>query len=86
MKTPDLFENLDKEDVSFDENSSNESLYSKQISPAHIRKYGQYFTNYKIVEFMVSWCCNCARNMLDPAIGNSIFVNIAKKIFALFST
>ena len=50
-----------------------EKEYSRKMSQEHIKKYGQYFTDKNIAEFMVKWACKDARNVLDPAVGNSIF-------------
>lgn len=50
-----------------------EMKYSQLMGINHIKKYGQYFTHYKIADFMCAWACSHAQTMLDPAIGNSIF-------------
>ena len=51
-----------------------EKTYLNTISQEHIKKYGQYFTDARIAEFMVEWACKDAKNALDPAVGNSIFL------------
>lgn len=54
--------------------SNLEKKYSNTISQEHIKKFGQYFTDDRIAEFMVKWACKDAKNTLDPAVGNSIFL------------
>ena len=54
-------------------NTNFEKVYSNTMSQEHIKKFGQYFTDERIAEFMVKWTCNNAKNILDPAVGNSIF-------------
>ena len=54
--------------------------YSTTTDPAHIRKYGQYFTDPDVAGFMVAWACREAGNLLDPAAGNSVFLKCAKRI------
>lgn len=56
-----------------------EQLYTNQVGETHIKKYSQFFTHYKIADFMCSWACENAKSMLDPAVGNSIFFTSAKK-------
>lgn len=58
---------------------NNEINYSKSVSAKHIKDLGQYFTNYSVADFMCSWVCNHAKNMLDPAVGNSVFFKHVKK-------
>ena len=57
-----------------------EEEYSKKLKKIHLKKFGQYFTNYEIAKFMVNWACEFSDNMLDPAVGNSIFFKYVKKI------
>lgn len=61
-------------DMDIRDNDNLDIKYSNTISPEHIKKYGQYFTNEHIAEFMVKWACNGAKNALDPAVGNSVFL------------
>lgn len=56
-----------------------EIKYSKKVSSEHTKKWGQYFTNPSIADFMCAWACKYANNMLDPAVGNSIFFLQTKK-------
>ncbi len=56
-----------------------EISYTKSVSLQHIKKLGQYFTSHNVAEFMCSWACQKADTMLDPAVGNSIFLTYAKK-------
>lgn len=56
-----------------------EISYTKHTDPGHIKKLGQYFTNFHAAEFMCAWACDGADTMLDPAAGNSIFLILAKK-------
>lgn len=45
------------------------------------RIYGQYFTNANIAKFMVNWIMeNNPKNLLDPAVGEGIFIDNAIKI------
>ena len=48
-------------------------MYSQAADRGHLKKYGQYFTDYAVAEFMCAWACERAKNMLDPAVGNSVF-------------
>ncbi len=57
-----------------------EKLYSTIVTEEHLKTFGQYFTPYSIAEFMCSWACPGAGNILDPAVGNSIFLTFARKI------
>ncbi len=54
--------------------------YMKQIDIKHIKSFGQYFTQYDVANFMCSWACSNAKNVLDPAVGNSVFFNEIKRI------
>lgn len=57
----------------------NEIAYTKSVSSSHIKSFGQYFTKYEVADFMCSWACQNAETMLDPAIGNSVFLKFANK-------
>lgn len=48
--------------------------YTKIVNNEHIKSFGQYFTNNKVAHFMCSWASQTAKTMLDPAVGNSIFL------------
>lgn len=61
-------------DIDLKDNNKLEMTYSNTISQEHIKKFGQYFTDERIAEFMVKWACKDAKNALDPAVGNSIFL------------
>ena len=56
-----------------------EMEYTSKTDTAHIKEYGQHFTNYDVAEFMVEWVCKDAKLLLDPAAGNSVFLKIAKE-------
>lgn len=58
---------------------NNEIIYTKNMPLEHIKKYGQFFTNSLIADFMCSWACCDARTILDPAVGNSVFFIHTKK-------
>ena len=58
-----------------------EREYTQQINNEHIKTYGQYFTQYPVAHFMCSWACSEANTMLDPAVGNSIFLQETKKLY-----
>lgn len=47
--------------------------YYKIADKKNIKKYGQFFTPDYIAKFMADWVTQNANNILDPAIGNSIF-------------
>ena len=47
--------------------------YYKTANIDNIKKYGQFFTPEYIANFMTEWVTNAAQNILDPAVGNSIF-------------
>lgn len=61
-------------DINKKENNNLEKNYSNIASQEHIKKFGQYFTDERIAEFMVKWACKDAKSALDPAVGNSIFL------------
>lgn len=58
---------------------NNEMNYTQLMGTKHIKRYGQYFTNYKVADFMCAWACENAQTMLDPAVGNSVFFSHAQK-------
>lgn len=53
--------------------------YSNIIETEHIKSFGQYFTKYEVADFMCAWACMNAKTMLDPAVGNSVFLKYAKQ-------
>ena len=53
--------------------------YTNNVGSDHVKLFGQFFTNYKVARFMCSWACPGAKSMLDPAVGNSIFLYYAKQ-------
>lgn len=61
-------------DINIKDNNNLEKKYSEITSQEHIKKFGQYFTDERIAEFMVEWACKDAKNALDPAVGNSVFL------------
>ena len=54
--------------------------YTKSVTQQHIKSLGQYFTNPAIAHFMCDWACRNAKTVLDPAVGNSIFLQYAADI------
>ena len=54
--------------------------YTKTVTQRHIKSFGQYFTNPIIVRFMCEWACINAKSVLDPAVGNSAFLQCAANI------
>lgn len=55
-----------------------EREYTNSVGTNHIKSHGQYFTNYSIADFMCEWACQGAKSFLDPAVGNGIFMKVAK--------
>ena len=54
--------------------------YEQAVGRAHLRKFGQYFTPEPIAQFMVRWAIQDGpRKVLDPALGNSVFPEMAHK-------
>ena len=51
--------------------------YTKSVTQQHIKSLGQYFTNPIIARFMCEWACRNAKTILDPAVGNSVFLQYA---------
>lgn len=58
---------------------NNEILYTKGVNANHIKSFGQYFTKYEVADFMCSWACSEAESVLDPAVGNSVFLKFARE-------
>ena len=58
-----------------------EAVYMQRLGRAHTRRFGQYFTPPLIAEFMCSWACADASTMLDPAVGNGVFLQAAHDLF-----
>lgn len=56
-----------------------EKKYTNSVTTEHIKTLGQYFTNYDVADFMCSWACSNANSVLDPSVGNSVFLNHARK-------
>lgn len=56
-----------------------EMAYTQGVEAEHIKSYGQYFTKYEVADFMCSWACSNAGTMLDPAVGNSVFLKYTRK-------
>lgn len=57
----------------------NERAYAKAVGEEHIRDFGQYFTDSRLADFICSWACQDAGSVLDPAVGNSVFLTSAKR-------
>lgn len=55
-----------------------EMAYTKGATTDHIRSFGQYFTKYEVADFMCAWACRGAASVLDPAVGNSVFLKYAR--------
>lgn len=53
--------------------------YSRAVGLAHRKRYGQFFTPERAARFMVEWACRGADTVLDPAVGNSIFLRSARE-------
>jgi adenine-specific DNA-methyltransferase len=60
-----------------------EEEYANIKGNEYLKKFGQFFTDEIIVQFMVNWTCKEASNVLDPAVGNNIFLRYCKKNFPL---
>jgi len=56
-----------------------ENRYNEITPLGHRRALGQYFTPPAIAAFMTAWACVGARSMLDPAVGNSVFLRAARE-------
>lgn len=51
-----------------------EQAYTKKAGSEHLKRYGQFFTPEQVARFMVDWACEKADTVLDPAVGNSVFL------------
>jgi len=58
-----------------------EAAYAGHIGPDHIKTYGQYFTDPLVARFMCRWACREADTMLDPAVGNSVFLLQTRQLY-----
>lgn len=57
--------------------------YERVVGPGHLRKHGQFFTPEPVAKFMVRWALqDGAEKVLDPALGNSVFPEIARALDA----
>ena len=59
--------------------TESEKNYVATVSAGHLKRYGQYFTSSFIADFMCAWACHGADSVLDPAVGNSVFLRCAQK-------
>lgn len=59
---------------------NSELEYRNQTSKEHRKLFGQYFTPNIAADFMCKWACTGAKNVLDPAVGNSIFLKITRML------
>ncbi len=57
-----------------------EIAYTNQVETDHIKAFGQFFTMPEVADFMCAWVCKGAESILDPAVGNSVFLRAARKI------
>ncbi|MCQ2507875.1 MAG: SAM-dependent methyltransferase [Dorea sp.] len=55
--------------------------YTKQVKNDHLKAFGQYFTDDRVARFMCAWACENAQTMLDPAVGNSVFLKAARVLY-----
>lgn len=51
-----------------------EKVYTEKAGSEHLKRYGQFFTPEQVARFMVDWACEKADTVLDPAVGNSVFL------------
>ena len=58
--------------------TESEKNYVATVSAGHLKRYGQYFTSSFIADFMCAWACHGADSVLDPAVGNSVFLRCAR--------
>ena len=56
--------------------------YTNKTNSERIKTFGQYFTHYEVADFMCSWACKDAGTVLDPAVGNSVFLKEARKNYS----
>ncbi len=61
--------------------SSREIAYGQAVGRAHLKAMGQFFTPEIIARFVCKWACKNARNMLDPATGNGIFLKETARLY-----
>lgn len=54
--------------------------YTNRVDNDHIKSFGQYFTIPSVANFMCKWACTNSTSLLDPAVGNSIFLTTTCKI------
>lgn len=57
-----------------------EAKYGKFAGAEHLRQFGQYFTPPEVAEFMVGWAFRGGERVLDPAVGNSVFLKAARRL------
>lgn len=57
-----------------------EKKYSREVGSAHLKKLGQFFTPYEIADFMCRWALVAKGRVLDPAVGNAIFLKTVSKL------
>ena len=55
--------------------------YTGKAGIDHIKAYGQYFTPCEVARFMCLWALKDAKTVLDPAVGNSVFLMEAGKLY-----
>lgn len=58
-----------------------EKIYAKQAGYKHLKALGQFFTPKAVAEFMCNWAGKNAKNMLDPAVGNSVFLSQMHRLY-----
>lgn len=56
-----------------------EHEYTEKVNSEHLKAFGQYFTPPSVAAFMCSWACENARTVLDPAVGNSVFLTAVRE-------
>ena len=54
--------------------------YANNVDKEHRKALGQFFTQREVAEFMCKWTCEDAKKVLDPAVGNSIFLNTTRQV------
>ena len=55
--------------------------YTNKTNSEHIKSFGQYFTRYEAADFMCEWACKDALTVLDPAVGNSVFLKRTQRYY-----
>lgn len=58
-----------------------EKNYTESVDIEHIKRFGQYFTPSEVAHFMCRWAGKNAVNMLDPAVGNSVFLTQMNSLY-----